>query len=355
MKIAIIGAGPAGLSCALECERLGVVPEVFEREREPGWAWPPVVVLINALERRIGDIRDHLRETCGIDVEPLAEFRRLVMRSPHGEAKIEGRLGYFWERGKGPRSVENQLLAALKGTVVRCNSPVNYRELAARYDFVVVADGKDTVPRELGVWEDCGRVVMTGGVALGSFDPTTSVLYINTDYAGSGYARLTPVNGTQAVVAMYCIGRQAYQADRLFTRLVETEGLTHLEFLYRITPPAFSTGRVSRARIGNVLLAGRCAGLVERFLGTGVHYCLASGVMAARAAIRDMDYDGMLKPVWAHLENLSAFRQPFETLDNDGYDRLIAALGNPLVQGAVYRTGLNLADTVGGILKGIYH
>lgn len=37
MKIAIIGAGLGGLACALECERLGVIPDVFERDESVGW------------------------------------------------------------------------------------------------------------------------------------------------------------------------------------------------------------------------------------------------------------------------------------------------------------------------------
>ena len=36
MKIAIIGAGVSGLSCALECEKLGVTADVFERQSF-GW------------------------------------------------------------------------------------------------------------------------------------------------------------------------------------------------------------------------------------------------------------------------------------------------------------------------------
>lgn len=355
MKIAIIGAGPAGLSCALECEKLGVIADVFERDRSVGWVWPQVVVHLAFFERKLGEVHSYLRETYGIYLKPLAEFRHLIMRSPNNETRVDGSLGCFWERGKGMSSLENQLLAELKKTAVHYNRPADYKELAGKYDYVVVATGKDTTPKELDVWEDCGRVVMTGGVAIGSFDPTTSVVYGNTDYAGSGYARLTPINETQAVVALYCIGKKPDEADSLFGRFVETEGLAHLEFLYKITPAAFSTGRVRKAVIGNVLLAGRAAGMVERFMGTGLSYAIASGVMAARAMIRDMDYEQMLKPMWDHLENLSSFRQYFETMDNDGYDKLIGTLSNPLVRGAIYKSNINVADILGGILKGIYH
>ena len=46
MKIAIIGAGIAGLSCALECEKLGVTADIFERNHSIGWVWPSVSLLL---------------------------------------------------------------------------------------------------------------------------------------------------------------------------------------------------------------------------------------------------------------------------------------------------------------------
>lgn len=42
MKIAIIGAGVTGLACALECERLGVPADLYERDHAVGWIWPSV-------------------------------------------------------------------------------------------------------------------------------------------------------------------------------------------------------------------------------------------------------------------------------------------------------------------------
>ncbi|MGE5405685.1 MAG: FAD-dependent oxidoreductase, partial [Candidatus Saccharibacteria bacterium] len=42
MKVAILGAGIAGLACAIELERNGIVPVVYERDANPGWLWPSV-------------------------------------------------------------------------------------------------------------------------------------------------------------------------------------------------------------------------------------------------------------------------------------------------------------------------
>jgi digeranylgeranylglycerophospholipid reductase len=55
MKIAIIGAGISGLACALECEKLGVTADVFERQHSVGWIWPSVSGWINLFNRNFGD------------------------------------------------------------------------------------------------------------------------------------------------------------------------------------------------------------------------------------------------------------------------------------------------------------
>lgn len=42
-RIGIIRAGITGLSCALECERLGVYPDIFEKESAVGWVWASII------------------------------------------------------------------------------------------------------------------------------------------------------------------------------------------------------------------------------------------------------------------------------------------------------------------------
>ena len=59
MKIAIIGAGLSGLACALECERLGVIPDVFERDESVGWPCYCIVHWLNVLHKDNGDIRNY--------------------------------------------------------------------------------------------------------------------------------------------------------------------------------------------------------------------------------------------------------------------------------------------------------
>jgi len=353
MKIAIIGAGLAGLSCAIECERLGVIPDVFERDQTVGWEFPCTVQWMNVLQRKLGDVRDYLRVTYNLDIKPLNEFKRLIIKSPNKEAKIEGKLGYILARGKRKESIENQLYNTLVKTPVHFNQAADYKELSKKYDYVVIATGKDTAAKEMGVWTDYGLVHLRGGLVYGNFEPTSSTVYLNTDYAGRGYARLAPLSSTQAVVGLCGIGCSEYEIDKLYAGFIERENLAHLEFSHKFSLPIFSTGSVSKFKIENILLVGRSAGLTDRLLGTGAIEANISGILAARAMIHNLDYESIVRPLQEHVENISAFRKPYENLDNNGLDRLVSIVNTPGIKQSIYNTGINFADMAGGILNKI--
>lgn len=361
LKIAIIGVGTAGLSCALECEKLGVTAEVFERQHSVGWIWPSVSSWPDIFSRRYGsDPIKYIKDTYDINIKSALDDKAFIMKSPKAEMRIEGKLGVSFYRGKEGDSIENQLLRELRKTPIHYNALSNYKELSQKYDYVVVASGRDYEAKELGLWEEQGRVSIMGAIALGSFDHTTSVIYFDTEYAGSGYARISPHSDSEAIISLYVIDKgdfktQQLDVNRRFERFLEKEQLDKLELIYRFIKPPFSTGRVSRFKSGNILLAGRAAGLTERLLGTGGIEAVISGVLAARSIIRGEDYDKMLKPLQEHIENISAFRNYIENFSNDDFDRMLSLLGTPGIKQLIYNTRLNFPDIAGKILSKIEH
>jgi digeranylgeranylglycerophospholipid reductase len=352
MKIAIIGAGLSGLACALECEKLGVIPDVYERDYSVGWQWSSVNFWPSVILRNMGDPIDYIKKNYDIEIAPINECKTIILKSASQEVKVQGKLGYFIARGKGDESKDNQLLRKLKkGTAIHYNSLVDFKELSNKYDYVVVATGRDSEARELKLWEDEGIMRIFGGIALGSFHDETAVLYLNTEYAGSGYARITPFSPTQAIVALYDDRHDEFDTDKLFAKFLDYEKLNKLEFLYKLTTPPFTTGRVKKFKVGNILLVGRSAGLTERFLGVGGPEALMSGVLAARAMIQNEDYDKTVKPLQKHVENISAFRKAIEKYENKDFDRLLSILGTPGVKQTAYNVPINFADFIGSIIK----
>lgn len=351
MKVAIIGAGVTGLSCALECERLGIHPDIFERDHTVGWEWQSVSFWPSMFYRSLGDLMDRFRKDYKISITAMNECKNIIMKSPTQTASIDGNLGYFIARGKGEESLESQLRRVLRQSAVHVNHNMDYKDLSKKYDWVVVATGNDRAARELGVWEDEGVVHMIGGLLLGKFNPESSTIYFDTTYAGSGYARLTPFSSTQALVGLYTIGLDRADMIRLFSRFLEKENLAGLELTFTQIPPPFTTGKVKKYRVGNILLAGRAAGLTERLIGVGAPEAIVSGVMAARAIVNKDNYAKTSKTVRKHVENISSFRKIVEKYNNDDFDKLIAVLDLPPVKQLIYNTGLDFVDIAGRVIK----
>lgn len=355
MRIAIIGAGITGLACALECERLGAHAEIFERTNSVGWPWPSVTYWPQIIMNKFGDPREYLKENFKLDFTPLSECKKIIMKSPNNTVEINGNLGYFMSRGKNIESLENQILRQLYRTPVTYNYQLDFEEAAGSYDFVVIASGSDTEARKMGVWKDEGNVIIMGGVALGAFDKSASTIFFNTGYAGTGYARITPFNPSSAMVGLYAIGKDYQSLLELYNSFLKAENLHNLQFSFQLIPPVFITGRVTKFRTGNILLAGRAAGLTERVLGVGALHSLISGTIAARSIILGDDYEAGMKDLQAHIENISSFRKIIDKFDNKSFDRVISVLGTPGIKQLTYNSGIDIIGLTGSILNKLNH
>lgn len=351
MKVAIIGAGLAGLACAVELEKQGILADIYEKGNNPGWAWEEVSYWPGILYQAYGDQREYLKKEFDVDIKPLSICRTNVIKSPNHSIKIHGKLGYFISRGKGNESIESQLILQLRRASIRYNFPVDYKELSKEYDWVVIATGSEKAARELKVWEDQGLVRIIQGIAIGNFETDSGSMFLNTEYAGTGFARLTPFNSVQAILSLYIIGARAHESETLFRKFLKMEGLDSLEILYRLILPPYYNGRVNKFKIDNLLLAGRAAGLAESFVGTGSVEALASGVLAARAIAGNKDYEKEIRPLQEHVDNISAFRQVLNGFDNKDFDKLISLMDTPGVKQLLYNTGLNFMDFAGNIMQ----
>lgn len=352
MKVAIIGGGPTGLACALQCEKFGLVVDLFEQDYDIGWPWPSVILLLNVFEVAAGgDVREYLKKQFKLDLQPLYRINKLILKSPNEKATITGNLGYFYPRGKHETSIENQMRRLLQATSIRYNRPADYKELSKKYDYVVVATGSEVAAKELGVWEDYGTVYIKSAKVLGEFNTDTQYVFFNTEYANQGYGRLTPFDTYHAVIDLYGIGIDIFDMDKKFFQFIKAEGLSDLQIRFTTFLSPFTTGKVKRFQVGNVLLAGRAAGLIERLTGTGCVVDLSSGFYAAEAIVKGKDYDTLVRPLQEHIESISSFRKIYEKLDNSGLDKMVKLSNNFLFKRAIYNTSINFMDICGGILK----
>lgn len=340
MKVAIIGAGLAGMSCALTLEKEGVPFDIFERRSTCGELFHHSSAMLQIVNRPIKDPLQYLHEQYDLDIAPLARINKIVMRTPLKESTVRGKnLGYFFQRGQQEGTIEHQLHSKLQ-TPVQFNVHADWRTLSESYDYVVVCDGLGRVTKELGCWNDTFRSWVKGATILGEFDPNTLLMYVNTNYCKSGYVYITPFSTTKAFIGLVVPNCDQQELDyywNLFLRLenirfevVETFEINH------------GAGHVFPHQVNNLLLAGLAGGFQDPFLGFGQFNSLSSGAIAARSISRQLNYETEVETIASEIRNLSGYRDNLDPFTNKSYDLMVKALGLPGFNQLIYNTNLNV-------------
>ncbi len=348
MRVAIIGAGPGGLACALELERHGIYPDIFERSGRVGLAAPNVGVLLQMFHRPQKDQLKYLHNNFGIKITPLARLSRVKIISPRRTASVSGNLGYLVERGQGEKSIEVQLAGKIRSGI-NFDIHANYAELAGQYDFVVVASGSVDAAREMKIYNTVINARVRAAVISGRFDPGEALVFYNLEFARHGYAYLAPFSRQRAVLLLSVPDIKDDEMDdywntllerkKTIPEIIETFEMTHV------------SGITARQRIGNIFLVGNSGGFTDSFIGLGLVWGMASGVLAGMAIAGGLDYELMAKPLIEKIKRLKNFREAFNTLGNGDLDRIVGIVGLPGVKHVVYNTNIDIIRLLHPFLK----
>lgn len=359
MRVAIIGAGVSGAACAFELERHGVTPDIFEEKPRTGDLFTHCGALLQIMNRPVKDPIKELFEKYQILINPLNPIKEITMHAPKATGSVYGNLGYFARRGQAKDSIENQVLGHLK-TPVHFNVRADCSHLARDYDYVIVATGNSYITKVFGCWTDIFKSLIIGTTVLGSFDPCTLEMWLNTEYASSGYAYLAPFSNKSACLALAVKDANRENIDNYWNMFWQIE-----KFQYECTTLWYQehiSGLVYPHQVDNILFIGNAGGFLDPFLGFGLYAGVESGIAAARSIVEGKKYEGYLGQLKKNFMITAHMRRALNRLNNDGFDRLVSFLTTPGVRNVIYNTNidmlkptaalLDLTERIGSLVKG---
>lgn len=340
MEVAIIGAGLAGLACAIVLEKNGIIPVVYEKTDFIGDREAHVGAALKLMDRPVRDIPKFLKEKFDIYVIPLNTVTKLTHIAPGVNTSIEGDFGLLFRRDKEKDSIKGQLYSQLSKTKVQFNMEVDYKIISQEYDYVVLADGKANAAEELGCWTDWVRGIVKGAVVKGSFDPQELIMWLNKRYCKEGYAYFTAFNDSKGSICLYVPDTSLEEIDYFWDLFLED-----VHFNYEILETfkvKHGSGHVYPHKIDNILLAGNVGGAIDPFLGFGVVKSVTMGALAAKSIIEGSDYEKLVKKIYKQNLRLYEMRKNFDMASNDNYDTIVKLIGFPGVKPIMYDLPVNV-------------
>ncbi len=338
MKIAIIGAGVAGMACAYELERHGIFPDIYEQRHRPGDMFDHCAGVLEIFTRPKDPIKN-LQEEFNISINPIAVIKAIEMKSPQKKVTVRGKnLGYFFLRGHDPASVESQLYKKLQTPVIT-NTRVQYSQLAQSYDYVIVANGSNDASKREGISTPIIQTMLIGGIVIGRFDVNTLSMWVDNRYAKKCYAYMCPIEEKRAFLGLVVNDSTFEEAREKWKLFWDIEQHPYDQVNEIVVEHIASF--VYPHQVGNILFVGIAGGFQEPFLGFGLSASVKSGILAARSIVYNQKYEDLLFQLKKDMEHSIMLRNELNKAENKHLDILLKAISIPPLKRIIYNTNID--------------
>lgn len=348
MKVAILGAGVSGLSGGIYLEKNGIIPDIYEQNSFIADHYSHVGVLFDMAYRGITTqpLR-YINKLLSVEISPLEKITNLVIYSKNSRATISNEtIGNSFIMGQEPTSINNQLLNNIKKSKIIFEQRQSIEDLSKKYDYVIVGTGSRSedyiADKYLKDWKQYLVAYTRIAKLYGSFKTNTVIVWGNKEILRNGYAFIAPFSPKIASLYVtiphlknwdefdYC-WKEFFKQERILEK-------TTLLGTYQRTHVAASS---SSKRWKNCLFAGDQGGFLDPFLGLGAATAITTGVMAAKAIVKNRNYDELVQKYKKVIDVMSDLRNFYDNIDDDTFDTIVKYEDNPFLKKIVYGTSIN--------------
>lgn len=336
MKIAIMGAGLSGLSCAIILEQNGIIPTIYESRAQVGDRFVNGEIILSILNRPINDMIAHLAEQYGIFLKPTGNIKELTVYSENEMAKIQGQLGFNNIRGRDEESYEMQLAKQVKSNII-FNSKYTYEDLLREYTHIVLATGDAAYAMTIQNYRQDLTVTLRGAMVEGDFNRYSAATWLDNRFAPMGYGYFIPISEKEANIVIaypdYDINKEKdidYLWDLFYNRVC-LDFKQNLRITEKFEVTRYIIGICQSPRVGNTFFVGNNFGSIMPFLGFGQTTAILTGIYAAQDLCGISTYEKLVKPLQKAYKNSIVLRRAMEKLDNSKLDFMVKNMNKKIV------------------------
>ncbi len=336
MKVAIMGAGMSGLSCAITLEKHGITPTIFEKRGSVGDRFINAEAMFSILSRPVKDCLPYIAENYHINLKPIDKVDKFFIHSKNEIGTIDGHIGYTNIRGRHENSFERQLEKQVKDSI-NFNSTYEYEELCKDFEYVVLATGDGAYASHLGNY-NCDLTCTIKGVTVeGEFVKSNPHVWFNYELLPKGYAWLIPFSEKEANLVMaYPDYHDNIKLDinEIWDKFYSL-ACRDLEQSFRITDnfevTRYMMGICNKPKIDNTYFVGNCFGSISPGLGFGQFAAILTGIYSAYDICKVGNYEELTKPLFENYNHSLVFRRFMESLTDDEIDSGVKNLDSKIM------------------------
>ncbi|MBM7553810.1 FAD-dependent oxidoreductase [Thalassobacillus pellis] len=355
MNVAIIGAGMAGLSCALTLEKHGMEFDIFEQRKDIKNRKMVAEAMTPILHKPFDDAVKYLAETYQIPLKPTSNIRKLYVHSPDESAELEGNLGFINMRGNHEEAYEKQLSELLK-TPIQFGQDVSYKEISKDYTHIVLATGDPLDTQKFQPFDTAYKATFAGAIVEGDFVGNEVHTWFNDRYAPKGMGYILPHSDKEgSLILVYPQYQEDWvqNKDSLWKDFFAQAEITldqELTIAQDFQIGDYIVGKSKFPRIGNTFFVGNCLGAITPFFGFGQFGSILSGIYAAEDLCGLDSYEKKAQSLYKNYHDSLTLRRAIERLDNDKLDMITKSMKLHVVESMITGPSINLMKIISTLL-----